>query len=80
MLEQASHKLFLRFNSLQEQAQAFKHIQSLLKKDLGMCPVIIFDASTGRKNRLKKEYYYNLDEKTLTAMKDILGNGNVVLQ
>jgi hypothetical protein len=45
-----------------------------------MCPVIIFDASTGRKNRLKKEYYYNLDEKTLTAMKDILGNGNVVLQ
>lgn len=80
LLEQASHKLFLRFNSLQEQAQAFKHIQSLLKKDLGMCPVIIFDASTGRKNRLKKEYYYNLDEKTLTAMEDILGNGNVVLQ
>lgn len=80
LLEQASHKLFLRFNSLQEQAQAFKHIQSLLKKDLGMCPVIIFDAATGQKKRLKKEYYYNLDEKTLTAMKDILGNGNVVLQ
>lgn len=80
LLEQATHKLFLRFNSLQEQMQAFRKIQQLLKKEPGMCPVVIFDAATGQKKRLKKEYYYNLDEKTLTAMDDILGADNVVLQ
>lgn len=75
-----SKTLYLKLESIKENEELFRSVQSILHQYPGDIPVVVFDASTDQKHLLKKAYSTDGSEGSLSELKRILGEKQVVLQ
>lgn len=72
--------LFIKFESIKEQAEIFREIQDILVQYHGTVPVVVYDVQTDERLQLKSAYFTNGSNEALHALKKCLGDENVVLK
>ncbi|SFJ97052.1 DNA polymerase III catalytic subunit, DnaE type [Marinilactibacillus piezotolerans] len=72
--------LYLKFESIKDNEEVFRNVQSILRQHPGEVSVVIFDASTDQKHLLKKAYSIDGSKEVVAELKEILGEKQVVLQ
>jgi DNA polymerase-3 subunit alpha len=78
--ETPKHTLFLKFDSIKKQADAFKKIQAILKESKGHVPVVVYESDTDERHRLKPVYFMDGTKECVKALQEHLGEENVVLK
>lgn len=75
-----NERLFLRFNNLSEQKDLFEQVLTVLQKNKGTIPVIVYDQKSNRKEKLKAHYNVSPTQSCIQALNKILEKPNVILQ
>lgn len=72
-------RLFLKIDNISSYPELLKTVLSTLQKYPGSVPVVVYDSVTQQKQVLKKVYFTDPSEECQTALKELLGNANVIL-
>lgn len=79
--KESAHKgLFLRIRDIDQDRNRLQEILAIVSKRSGSVPVIIYDPSTERKEKLKSKFNVQPDEDLLDELIDALGKENVFLK
>jgi DNA polymerase-3 subunit alpha len=73
-------KLYVRIEKEAEFPEKMSMLKALLKKHPGNVPVIVYLAETEKSSLLADNYSVSMTENSLSALREILGENNVVLK
>lgn len=78
--ETPKRTLYLKFQSLSQQAEQFKKVQSILRTYHGQIPVIVYEVVSDERHRLKELYFMDGSKECIQQLRDILTKNHVVLK
>lgn len=78
--ETPKQTLFLKFDSIQKQADAFQNVQNILKAHHGKVPVVVYEVETDQRHRLKEAFFMDGSSECLEKLRTVLPSEHVVLK
>lgn len=75
-----SHTLFVKFDSITKQKEAFLRMQEVLKAYHGDIPVVVYEVDSNKRHRLKKQYFMDGSKEAIEQLLQLLGEENVVIK